>query len=222
MQILQTIQAHVAAMRLPLYAVTLSAVAKSQTPVMLILHWHGFHHESTFRIPGVEMPLRSVAGSALQINTPWQAVETLDEAMLDAAWKLGAWDLERVTYRPWWRLNAPIEETVSCHRAFASYPGEAPERHVMLKATDQAELLELAAMRGYVRWLFRPRAHGIWKEVEDDDVTLEDDNCRTTPCPVKAAAFDRHRPGKRLYRLGRAGTFIARISRGQSISFRLW
>lgn len=221
MQILQTIQAHVAAMRLPLYAVTLSAVAKSQTPVMLILHWHGFHRESPVKIPGIDIPLRSVAASALQINSPWQTVETLDETMLDAAWKLGAWDLERVTYRPWWRLNAPIEETVSCYRAFASYPDAASERHVMLNATDQADLLEQAAMRGYVRWLFRPRAHGIWKSVDDDDITLEDGERRTSPCPVKAAAFDRHRPGKWLYRLGRAGTFIARLSRGETLSFRI-
>jgi len=208
MQILQTIQAHVAAMRLPLYAVTLSAVAKSQTPVMLILHWHGFRRQSTVQLDGVEMPMRSVAGSALQINASWHEVETWDEAMLEAAWKLGAWNLERETHRPWWRLNAPVEETLACHRAFGDYPGEEADKHVMVDSPDQAELLELAAMRGYVRWLFRPRVHGIWKDVEDDDVTLEDDDTRSAPCPVKAAAFDRHRPGRRVYRLGRAGTIL--------------
>lgn len=210
MQILQTIQAHAAAMRLPLYAVTLSAVAKPDTPVILILHWHGFRRESVLKLSDIDLPLRSVAGSALQINTSWQAVEALDEAMLDAAWQLGAWDLERATHRPWWRLNAPLEETINCHRAFASYPGESPERYVMLDAGDQAELLALAARRGYVRWLFRPRAFGIWEKVDDDDVTLEADNRRSSPCPVKPAEFDRHRPGKRLYRLGRAGSFLAR------------
>lgn len=214
MQILQTIQAHVAAMRLPLYAVTLSAVAQPDTPLMLILHWHGFHREAPMRLPGVDIPLRSIAGSALQLDAPWREVEALDDAMLDAAWKLGAWDLERVTHRPWWRLNAPMEETVNCHRAFACYPGEADDRHVVANAKDQAELVELAALRGYVRWLFRPRACGIWKEVDDDDITLEADNRRSSPCPVKPAAFDRHRPGKRLYRLGRAGTFILRGGRG--------
>lgn len=213
MQILQTIQAHVAAMRLPLYAATLSAVAQPDTPLMLILHWHGFHREAPMRLPGVDIPLRSVAGSALQLDAPWREVEALDDAMLDAAWKLGAWDLERVTHRPWWRLNAPLEETVNCHRAFACYPGEADDRHVVANAKDQAELVELAALRGYVRWLFRPRACGIWKEVDNDDITLEADNRRSSPCPVKPAAFDRHRPGKRLYRLGRAGTFILRGGR---------
>jgi len=208
MQILETIQAHVAAMRLPLYAVTLSAVAKSKTPVMLILHWHGFRRQSTLQLEGVEIPLRSVAGSALQIDTPWQEVETWDEAMLEAAWRLGAWDLERETHRPWWRLNAPIEETVACHRAFGDYREGEGEQHVMVSSPDQAQLLELAAMRGYIRWLFRPRRHGIWKDIEDDDVTRDVGDERSTPCPVKAAPFDRHRPGRRVYRLGRAGSIL--------------
>jgi len=211
MEILQTIHAHASAMRLPLYAVTLSAVPKAATPVMLILHWHGFRRQSTVSLEGVTFPPRPVAGSALQINTPWHQIENLDEAMLEAAWKLGAWDLERVTYRPWWRLNAPLEETLACYRAFANYPEDDAERHVMVQAPDQAELLEMASMRGYVRWMFRPRTHGIWKEVSDDDVTLEEGERRSTPCPVKAAAFDRHRPGRRLYRLGRAGSiFVGR------------
>lgn len=210
MQILETIQAHVAAMRLPLYAVTLSAVAKSRTPVMLILHWHGFHRESPLRLKGVHLPLRSVAGSALQINAPWQEVKTWDEAMLEAAWRLGAWDLERETCRPWWRLNAPIEETLACHRAFADYREGESETHVMVDSPDQAELLELAAMQGYVRWMFRPRRYGIWKEVEDDDITRDVNDARSTPCPVKPAPFDRHRPGRRVYRLGQAGSILVR------------
>ena len=208
MQILDTILAHVAAMRLPLYAVTLSAVAKSKTPVMLILHWHGFRRHTALKLDGVETPLRSVAGSALQINTPWQEVETWDEAMLEAAWRLGAWDLERETFRPWWRLNAPLEETVACHRAFGDYREEEGDSHIMVNSPDQAELLELAAMRGYIRWMFRPRRYGIWKEVDDDDITRDNGDCRTTPCPVRAAPFDRHRPGRRIYRLGRAGSLL--------------
>ncbi|SRR5690606_29665753 len=210
MQILETIQAHVAAMRLPLYAVTLSAVAKSRTPVMLILHWHGFYRESPLRLEGIDLPVRSVAGSALQIDTQWQEVETWDEAMLDAAWRLGAWNLERETHRPWCRLNAPLEETLACHRAFADYRESPAESHVIVNSPDQAELLELAAMRGYVRWLFRPRRYGIWKEVDDDDITRDTVDARSTPCPVKAAPFDRHRPGRRVYRLGRAGTIWVR------------
>ena len=210
MDILGTIQAHAAAMRLPLYAVTLSAVAKADTPLMLILHWHGFRRRTVARLPGVEAPLRSVAGSALQLNERWSQVESLDAAMLRAAWSLGAWDLERANHRPWWRLNAGLNETVSCHRAFASYPDEPSDQVVMVEAPDQEALLEMAAIKGYVRWLFRPRVAGVWGEADADDATLEPDGSRTSPCPVRPLPYDRHSPGRSLYRLGTGNGLIWR------------
>lgn len=209
MDILATIRAHADAMRLPLYAVTLSAVARAGTPLILILHWHGFRRETVAKPPGVDLPPRSVAGSALQINARWSHVELLDEAMLQAAWRLGAWDLERSSHRPWWRLNAGLGETMACHRAFASYPGEPADRAVLVEAPDQNMLLELAAVSGYVRWQFRPRAAGIWSQLLDDDATLEADGSRSSSCPVAPVPYDRHRPGRAVYRLGRGGGLIA-------------
>ncbi len=202
MDILETIQAHAAAMRLPLYAVTLSAVAKAGTPLMLILHWHGFRRQSTVKLQGVDLSRRSIASSALQIDADWRFVESLDEAMLDAAWTLGAWDLERVNHRPWWRLNAPLRETVACHRDFGDYPHEV-DRYMVVEAPDQAILLELAASKGYVRWMFRPRVAGIWGQLAGDDITLEQDGARSASCPIVPLAYDRHRPDRKLYRLGR-------------------
>jgi hypothetical protein len=207
MNILETIQLHATAMRLPLYAVTLSAVAKADTPLMLMLHWHGFVHQSTLKLQDVDVPRRAVASSALQINTGWKFVESLDEAMLDAAWKLGAWDLERVNHRPWWRLNAPLRETVACHRAFGDYPEEA-DRTMMVEAPDQAILLDLAAVKGYVRWMFRPRASGIWDQLSKDDVTLDEDGIRNTSCPVAPIPYDKHRAGRNLYRLGQGTALL--------------
>jgi len=203
MEILQTIQSHATAMRLPLYAVTLSAAAKPDTPLMLILHWHGFRRQSPLRLPGVALPSRPVAGSALQIDEAWTAMESLDQAMLDAAWRLGAWDLERVNHRPWWRLNAPQGETLACRRAFGDYPDNAGEQHLLVQAPDQAAMLELAASRGYVRWLFRPRSAGVWSEMDADDATLEPDGRRSARCPVLPMPYNRHRAGRSVYRLGR-------------------
>lgn len=202
MDILSYIQNQAEAMRLPLYAVTLSAVAKPGTPLLLTLYWHGFFRETTVRIhDSFRVPLRSVPGSALQLDLAWSRAEHLDEAMLEAAWRLGAWDLERVTHRPWWRLNAPLSETLACHRAFAHYP-DMQDSPVLVDAPDQERMLEAAALRGYIRWLFRPRAQGVWAQIPGDDVTLESDLRRTGPCPVPPAAFDRHRPGRHVYRLG--------------------
>lgn len=140
MDILETITSHTAALRLPLYAVSLSATQKADTPIMLILHWHGFH-----RNEAAAGALRSVAGSAMQINQRWDDYAVIDRAMLEAAWRLGAWDVERVARPAWWRLNAPVSEALACRRAFADYSdvrqaGEA----VVVEAPDQQALLELA------------------------------------------------------------------------------
>src|SRR5690606_37651580 len=201
MDLYETIQTHATSIRLPLYAVTLSAAAKADTPVMLILHWHGFQRDAVPHLPSSQWPLRPVAGSALQLDGSWQYIEDLDEAMLDAAWKLGAWELERTTCSPWWRLNAPAGETLACHRAFGQYPGEN-EAHLFVNAPDQETLMELAASRGYVRWLFRPRSLGVLSELEADDISLKNGAEREGACPISPLPHDRHRPGTVRYRLG--------------------
>ncbi|MEI2418161.1 diguanylate cyclase [Orrella sp. JC864] len=208
MEIFETITAQAAAMRLPLYAVTLSAPSRPRAPLMLILHWHAFLRETPLKTPGLRPPPRPVAASALQIDVPWQQVETLDRAMLDAAWQLGAWELERSTHRPWWRLNAPARETLDCHRAFADYPDDQAGQASMVQAPDQAQMLAQAATRGYVRWLFRPRVAGVWQALDEDDVTLQAQGGRALPCPVSPWPFDRHRAERRLYRLGRGGRLV--------------
>ncbi len=208
MRILETIQSQVDAMGLPLYAVTLSAVAKPDAPPVLILHWHGFRRRTAVQVPGIEIPPRPVPGSAMQIDVRWRQVETLDEAMLEAAWRLGAWDLERCNHRPWWRLNAPVSETMACHRAFGSYPGEPDGRVAIVDAPNLDTLLELASMKGYVRWLFRPRAAGVWGDLDEDDATLRDGRSREDSCPVPPMPYDRHRSGRDVYRLGRGGRLL--------------
>lgn len=207
MDLYETIQTHAASIRMPLYAVTLSAAAKADTPVILILHWHGFQRDAVPHLPSSRWPLRPVAGSALQLGDSWRYVEDLDEAMLDAAWKLGAWQLERTTCRPWWRLNAPAGETLACHRAFGQYPGP-DETHLFVNAPDQEALMELAASRGYIRWLFHPRRLGVWSELEGDDVSLKDGTEREGACPVAPLPHDRHQAGTVRYRLGQGNGLL--------------
>ena len=208
MDILTMIDAHATSMRLPLYAVTLSAIARKATPAVLILHWHGMRRATPLQLPGTALlPAHPVPGSALRLNIPWQSVEDLDLAALDAAWQLGAWDLEREGFRPWWRLNASQGETLDCYRAFGQYPDTGQAAMTLDDSAQTAELLELAGHHGYIRWLFRPRAHGIWQALDEDDLHLNQDDRRDPPCPVRPAPYDRHRPGRRLYRLGQ-GTHI--------------
>jgi hypothetical protein len=203
MEIFDTISMHSNAMGLPLFAVTVAAAAKADTPMILILHWHGFGRETAVSLPGMPTPRRSVAGSALQINQRWRSVETIDEALLEAAWRLGAWDVERLAGRPWWRLGASDGETLACYRAFGEYPDrEAGQEPVIADAPDREEVMWLAANRGYIRWMFRPRKGGVWGHVADEDCTLEPDGGRSLPCPVRPRSFDMDGARRTVYRLG--------------------
>lgn len=209
MKVFETISAQSGAMRLPLVAVSAAAIARADTPIILILHWHGFRRATPVSLPGIKPPPRPIAGSAMQINQPWHNVETVDQAMLDAAWQLGAWDVERLERRPWWRLGAPDAEALACRQAFGEYPAGAGHEPLVAETPDREELLRLAAIRGYIRWLFRPRKGGLWKEVEDDDGTLDGEGGRSLPCPVRPRPLhDRTANARTIYRLGRATRIV--------------
>lgn len=208
MRILEMISGQAGAMRLPLYAVTVAAAARVDTPVVLVLHWHGFARETPLASAAVPTTTWPVPCSVLQINQPWHAFDALDTAALEAAWQLGAWDVERVAMRPWQRLGAPAGEALAGHRAFGDYPDADPGcEPAIVEAPDRDDLLALAGRRGYLRWLFRPRSSGLWRELEEDDITLQGDT-RTTPCPVAPRGFDGRVPSRVVYRLGRGSRLI--------------
>lgn len=184
------------AVRLPLFAVTLTAVPRANTPVLLILHWHGFRraeHSAAQR-----RRLAPVPGSALQINERWDRLQTLDEAMLDAAWRLGAWELDREERRACATAGASGRESLECRQAFGEAAGD--EAALVAEAPDREALLALGAAVGYVRWLFRPVRGGLWRQTAEDD-TLTVEGGRSSPCPVAsqspvgAAARTRYRLG---------------------------
>jgi len=208
MNIFETISGQARAMGVPLYAVTATAAARVGTPVLLILHWHGFLRETALSLPGASPPPRPVPGSALQLDGRWASFPDLEAALLDAAWRLGAWDVERVMRRPWWRLGAPAGEALACRRAFGDYPdAPAGEEPVLLEAPDRDEMMALAARKGYVRWLFRPRLGGLWGQLGEEDATLDRGDGRAPPCPVPPRGFTRA-PSRQVYRLGRAARLI--------------
>ncbi len=96
MEVFDRIAEQIDAVRLPLFAVTLTALPHANTPVLLMLHWHGFGPDpdgaGASQGPAACSP---VPGSALQLNLAWNTIARLDHVMLDAAWQLGAWELDR-------------------------------------------------------------------------------------------------------------------------------
>lgn len=208
MHILHKITDQISTVGLPLYAVTLTAVPRYDTPLLLMLHWHGFRRELIINLPGMNSSLHPVPGSALQLNERWQSLETVESAMLDAAWQLGAWDIEREEKRSCNYIGASNQEALECRQAFGEHPlYEDEELHMVTDAPDRTDLMHLGANVGYIRWQFRPVMGGIWKKVAEDD-TLAPDGSRKPPCPVAPQAPKGGKAARTTYRLGKINRII--------------
>lgn len=206
MDIFNTIAGQMGAVRLPLFAVTLTALPRPDTPVLLMLHWHGFRrNEADAARPNGR--LSAVPGSALQLNEHWRQLDTLDEAMLDAAWRLGAWELDREEKRGCNTVGASGREALECRQAFGDNLLTGNDQHLVADAPDRPEILALGAEVGYVRWQFRPVQGGVWKITAKDD-TLNPDGAREPPCPVAAEAPVGTRVSRTRYRLGRSRRIV--------------
>lgn len=199
MDVFRTIASQIDAIKLPLFAVTLTAVPRRQTPVLLMLHWHGFLCDESRHPLGTT----SVPSSGLQLNVDWCDLHDLDQHMLDAAWQLGAWDLVREQRRGCSTVGAPERETLECRQAFGDDPlGEVGTSHLVAEAPDREDMMHLAARVGYVHWEFRPVRSGLWRDVARDD-TLAADGSRQPPCPVQSQIPPgRQAPRQTRYRLG--------------------
>lgn len=197
MNVHDRISGQLEAVRLPLFAVTLTAVPRAHTPVLLMLHWHGFRRPDP---PAAERRgLAPVPGSALQINERWETLQALDEAMLQAAWRMGAWELEREERRACATAGASARESLECRQAFGETAGG--ETALVAEAPDREDMLALGAAVGYVRWLFRPVRGGLWQKTAEDD-TLGAEGGRAAPCPVVPHAPVGTRTSRVRYRLG--------------------
>ena len=206
MNLLDLIENQVIANRLPLVAISLAAVPHTNTPTVLTLHWHGFV-EVKLTDNSNAVGYQPVPSSALQVNRRWDRFDDLDAETLEAAWELGAWNLERVEARPFSRMGAPTSETIEGMHAFGSSPlaidGEAP---FVADVPDGEELIDAAGRSGYVQWLFRPVRGGLWSDVADD-VTLQPGGYRNPPCPILSEAPERRltpRDRRWVYQMGRS------------------
>jgi hypothetical protein len=184
MEILERIEEQVATTGLPLFAITLAAVPCPDTPLILTLHWHGFIREKLADVEQAEaVSFAPIPSSALQLNDRWRELAAVDRAAMAAAWELGAWDVQRAERAGCMRPGAESRETLACMQAFGSFPfGVRANQLVVCEAPDADDLLEVAARRGYLMWLFRPVRGGIWGEFADD-ATLSDSGGRLPPCP---------------------------------------
>lgn len=204
MNVLEIITGQTRAIGEPLFAVTLTAVPRANTPVLLMLHWHGFRRS---RLSGDRSSAPSghspIPSSALQLNEHWLDIGTLDQAMLDAAWQLGAWQLDREERRSCTVIGASVREAMECRQAFGDDPQHpGGERHLVAESPDRQEMMDAGARLGYVRWQFRPVRGGVWMGAAPDD-SLRDDGGRTPPCPVGIQSLTGRQNSRTRYLLGR-------------------
>jgi len=185
MELRDSIEDQVASTGLPLFAITLAAVPCPDTPIILTLHWHGFVKEKLADVDEARAVSYSpIPSSALQLNERWKDLIAIDRAAMDAAWELGAWDVQRAERQACMRGGAESREALECLQAFGAFPfGINGNNVVVADAPDADDLVEVAAHRGYLMWLFRPVRGGIWGEYADD-ATLIEDGRRNPPCPL--------------------------------------
>jgi hypothetical protein len=207
MNLLGTITEHISAKPLPLVAITVAAVPCPDTPVILTLHWHGFVEEKIIELEEAEtVAYTPIPSSALQVNHRWNDLTMLDRAAMEAGWELGAWDVARAERPGCARPGAKSSEALECLQAFGSFPfGLNDFQAVITDAPDVTDLIDLAARRGYLMWMFRPVHRGIWAEFADDS-TLCADGTRTPPCPIESMPPVGHGPAKTVYRFGVPGS----------------
>jgi len=206
MDLLEAISDQTAANPLPLVAITVAAVPCPDTPVILTLHWHGFIEEKIIDLEeAATVGYTPIPSSALQVNHRWTDLVALDRAAMEAGWELGAWDVSRAERVGCVRPGAESSESLECLQAFGAFPyGLNGQQVVVADAPDADELVNLAARRGYLMWMFRPVHRGIWADYADD-ATLRADGTRTPPCPFNPIPPAGVGPGRTVYRFGVPG-----------------
>lgn len=203
MDILEKIESQISATGLPLFAVTLAAVPCPDTPLILTLHWHAFIREKLIDDEHAQpVAFTPIPSSALQLNERWSNPIAVDQAAMEAAWELGAWDVARAEKPSCARPGAESRESLECIQAFGTFPfGVNGNPVVVSEAPDAEEMRQLAARQGYMMWLFRPVHGGIWKDYADD-ATLRADGTRVPPCPLTPISLTLEGPRKTVYRFG--------------------
>ncbi|MEZ5652173.1 MAG: diguanylate cyclase [Burkholderiaceae bacterium] len=180
----------------------MTALPRADTPFLLLLFWHGFDDGSRARLAPLRLAPRSVPGTAIQMNLRWSDPGSLEARLLDMAWRLGAWSVERIEQRGCNTIGASPRETLECRQAFGDYAPERSGDPEWLEAPDRHDMLALGARIGFIRWLFRPVRHGLWGTVADD-ATLADDGGRDGVCPVRPVPLRRPwRRSRHVYRFG--------------------
>ena len=210
MHLLDCIETQLVCNRLPLVGISVAAVPYANTPFVMTLHWHGFIETRLADVTDANVvAYQAVPSSALQVNERWDRFEELENAVLDVAWELGAWKLERMEAPPFIRPGATAAESARCMGAFGTPPvlidGQPP---VVAECPDSGELIEAASRSGYYEWMFHPVRGGLWSD-PTEDYTLQSGGYRNPPCPYLSMPTEPGRRRRVVYQLGRSDRLVS-------------
>lgn len=201
MSLFDIVSEHINVVRSPLFAVGVTAISRPDTPLLLLLHWHGFQPQNQILQADISSS-QSLPTSVLQLNTRWADFSHVEQDILDAAWQLGAWDVNREEKRGCNTIGASYREALECRQAFADFPVMDSPESALEEAPDRIDMMNFAARVGYVTWQFRPVHGGIWNGSAPMDGSLLDEGRRAPPCPVLPAACKGGRYVRTVFRLG--------------------
>ncbi len=160
MHLLDCIETQLVSNRLPLVGITVAAVPYANTPFVLTLHWHGFVETRLADVTDANVvAYQPVPSSALQMNERWDRFEELENAVLDVAWELGAWRLERTEALPFIRPGATAAG-IDALPGRLRQPARADRRPAPRggRVPGSGGLIEAASRSGYLRMAVPSRA----------------------------------------------------------------
>lgn len=140
--------------------------------------------------------------------------------LLDAAWRLGAWDVLRTEHPPIPRtdseaalysfidyrheaLGDPMHPGWGLTAAFCGSPYLIDGINPSVGDACPQDLLDAAASRGWITWYFRPTRWSVRVGSNNDRTLLPDGSRDERELPITPARL-RRAPHQHIYRLGRA------------------
>lgn len=131
--------------------------------------------------------------------------------VLDATWRADAWKWSDLSVGAVSAIGASAGEALACRQAFGDYGRDAANVQPLLDGiTNRGEMMQFAACKGDVRWLFRPLKRGLSQALDDPYETLDADRGRQAPYPAPPRPRCPDGRGRTVYRLGRIVRILLR------------
>jgi hypothetical protein len=198
-------------------SVEIAAVDDAAHDPVLVITWSMPDHTAAISSAALSSPgvaatvLSRPADSVLRLTRESASLGEIEDAVFEAAWQLGAWDMVRLERPPLRPCATWREAGNGVAVSFGRNPYLIDGQPLQMGAAVPDELLDLAARAGYVTWRFVPLAlssptmRRMWAH-KDRTLAGSDATRNTTPGHQRARWAHPTEPGtaaEHQYRFGR-------------------